>query len=211
MMMLTVTVTVHFVEDSMASPLASARAQDGVLEFLNTVVPHNGQLVDLFQRDEDVIVWLERVGLLDLVVMGDDGLYRGLAIEARQLRENLRQLVLQRKLGEPVDTEPLNHVLTAGSYQMELVEDGDGKLKAMYRFPAQTPRQVLVPIAIAAAELLARGDFMLIRQCESPDCPLWFYDRTKSHRRRWCNMTICGNREKAARFRTRVHSDRLTQ
>jgi predicted RNA-binding Zn ribbon-like protein len=188
----------------MASPLASVRAQDAVLEFLNTVVPRNGQLLDLFQSDEDVLAWLERTGLLEMVVMREDGIYRGLATEARQLRENVRQLVLQRKLGQLVDTGLLNWVLGDGSYQMELVEDEAGNLNALYRFPAQTPTQVLVPVAIAAAELLVRGDFLLVRQCESPDCPLWFYDRTKSHRRRWCNMTICGNRQKAARFRTRL-------
>jgi predicted RNA-binding Zn ribbon-like protein len=188
----------------MASPLASVRAQDAVLEFLNSVVPRHGQLLDLFQSDEDVLAWLERAGFLEMVVMREDGLYRGLATEARQLRENVRQLVLQRKLGQLVDAELLNRVLSSGSYQMELAEDGEGNLNALYRFPAQTSTQVLVPVAIAAAELLARGDFLLIRQCESPDCPLWFYDRTKSHRRRWCNMTICGNRQKAARFRTRL-------
>jgi predicted RNA-binding Zn ribbon-like protein len=188
----------------MASPLASVRAQDAVLEFLNTVVPRNGQLLDLFQSDEDVLAWLERAGLLEMVVMGEDGIYRGLATEARHLRENVRQLILQRKLGQLVDVGLLNWVLGAGSYQMELVEDDAGNLNALYRFPAQTPTQVLVPVAIAAAELLVRGDFLLVRQCESPDCPLWFYDRTKSHRRRWCNMTICGNRQKAARFRTRL-------
>jgi predicted RNA-binding Zn ribbon-like protein len=188
----------------MASPLASVRAQDAVLEFLNSVVPRHGQLLDLFQSDEDVLAWLERAGFLEMVVMREDGLYRGLATEARQLRENVRQLVLQRKLGQLVDAELLNRVLSSGSYQMELAEDGEGNLNALYRFLAQTSTQVLMPVAIAAAELLARGDFLLIRQCESPDCPLWFYDRTKSHRRRWCNMTICGNRQKAARFRTRL-------
>jgi predicted RNA-binding Zn ribbon-like protein len=195
----------------MASPLASVRAQDAVLEFLNTVVPRNGQLLDLFQVDEDVLAWLERAGMLDMVVMHEDGVYRGLAIEARQLRENVRQLVLQRKLGQSLDTELLNRVLSSGTYQMELAEVGEGDLKALYRFAAQTPTQVLVPVAIAAAELLARGDFSLIRQCESPDCPMWFYDRTKSHRRRWCNMTLCGNRQKAARFRTRLHCGRLVE
>ncbi|HEY4352853.1 MAG TPA: CGNR zinc finger domain-containing protein [Paraburkholderia sp.] len=195
----------------MASPLASVRAQDAVLEFLNTVVPRNGQLLDLFQSDEDVFAWLERAGLLEMVVMREDGVFRGLAIEARQLRENVRQLVLQRKLGQMVDTELLNGILSAGSYRMELAEDIDGNLNALYRFPAQTSIQVLVPVAIAAAELLARGNFLLIRQCESPDCPLWFYDRTKSHRRRWCNMTICGNRQKAARFRTRLFSGSLVE
>jgi predicted RNA-binding Zn ribbon-like protein len=209
---LTVTVPVHFVEGSVASPLASARAQDGVLEFLNTVVPYNGQLVDRFQRDEDVIAWLEGAGLLDLVDMREAGHYVGLAVEARQLRETVRQLILQRKLHGPVETVRLNRVMTAGSYQIYLSEDSDGNLKTKYRFVAETPTQVLVPVAIAAAELLARGDFSLVRRCESPDCPLWFYDRTKSHRRRWCNLSICAERHKAAnRLRARWHCDHVTE
>jgi len=57
--------------------------------------------------------------------------------------------------------------------------------------------------AEAAAELLAEGDFELIRRCESESCVLWFYDRTKSHRRRWCSMASCGNRHKVAAFRSR--------
>jgi len=59
----------------MASPLASVRAQDAVLEFLNTVVPRNGQLLDLFQSDSDVLAWLEGAGLLDMIEMRGDGLY----------------------------------------------------------------------------------------------------------------------------------------
>ncbi|MFC0401980.1 CGNR zinc finger domain-containing protein [Paraburkholderia rhizosphaerae] len=195
----------------MASPLASVRAQDSVLEFLNTVVPHNGHSADLFQRDEDVVAWLERAGLLDLVIVRENGCFHGLAVEARQFRENLRRLFFQRKSGALVDIDLLNPVLIVGGYQMELVESEDGKLQAVYRFPAATPAQVLTPLAIAAAELLTRGDFMLVRQCEWPGCPLWFCDRTKSHRRRWCNMSLCGNRQKAARFRTRPHADEVTE
>jgi predicted RNA-binding Zn ribbon-like protein len=33
---------------------------------------------------------------------------------------------------------------------------------------------------------------------------MWFYDRTKGHRRRWCTSTGCGNRAKVAAFRARA-------
>jgi predicted RNA-binding Zn ribbon-like protein len=62
---------------------------------------------------------------------------------------------------------------------------------------------LLVPVAEAVARLLAEGDFSLVRKCESSDCTLWFYDRTKSHHRRWCSMAQCGNRMKVAAFRAR--------
>jgi len=38
---------------------------------------------------------------------------------------------------------------------------------------------------------------------------MWFYDRTKSHRRRWCSMALCGNRAKARAHRER-QSNRTT-
>ncbi|MNR58262.1 CGNR zinc finger [compost metagenome] len=66
-----------------------------------------------------------------------------------------------------------------------------------------TAEQYLAPLAEMAAQLLVEGDFNLVRECEHPDCVLWFYDRTKSHRRRWCSMALCGNRHKVAEFRKR--------
>ena len=62
-------------------------------------------------------------------------------------------------------------------------------------------------MAELAAELVVSGDFELIRKCESDECVLWFYDRTKSHRRRWCSMAACGNRHKVAAYRERVRSE----
>ena len=66
-------------------------------------------------------------------------------------------------------------------------------------------RQLLAPLAEAAAHLLATADFTLVRKCEDHACTLWFLDRTKSHRRRWCSMALCGNRNKVAAFRQRQH------
>ncbi|HZD77839.1 MAG TPA: CGNR zinc finger domain-containing protein, partial [Acidobacteriaceae bacterium] len=59
------------------------------------------------------------------------------------------------------------------------------------------------PLAEAAAAFLATANFDLVRACEGVECVLWFYDRTKAHRRRWCSMGVCGNRAKIVRFRSR--------
>jgi predicted RNA-binding Zn ribbon-like protein len=81
-----------------------------------------------------------------------------------------------------------------------LVEDGNA-LRVTRRFDGRAPEQYLLPLAEAAAQLLADENFEHVRRCEHPDCTLYFYDRTKSHRRRWCSMKACGNRYKVARFR----------
>ena len=44
-----------------------------------------------------------------------------------------------------------------------------------------------------------------MRKCANPDCPFWFLDTTRSGTRRWCSMTVCGNRLKARRHYRRQH------
>ncbi|EHR61612.1 CGNR zinc finger domain-containing protein [Saccharomonospora cyanea] len=43
-----------------------------------------------------------------------------------------------------------------------------------------------------------------IRACANSECVLYFYDTSKSGRRRWCSMAGCGNRAKAMRHYQRT-------
>jgi predicted RNA-binding Zn ribbon-like protein len=72
----------------------------------------------------------------------------------------------------------------------------------------ETPESILATVAEAAADLLATADFELVKRCEDETCVLWFSDQTKSHRRRWCSMEICGNRNKVAAYRARRRDQR---
>lgn len=56
------------------------------------------------------------------------------------------------------------------------------------------------PIALSAAELLASDRLQFVRACASKTCEWLFLDESKNHRRRWCDMTKCGNRAKVQRF-----------
>jgi predicted RNA-binding Zn ribbon-like protein len=58
---------------------------------------------------------------------------------------------------------------------------------------------VLWPIASAAVELLTSNELKRLRWCEAPDCQWLFLDHSRNRSRRWCDMKICGNREKARR------------
>jgi predicted RNA-binding Zn ribbon-like protein len=66
-------------------------------------------------------------------------------------------------------------------------------------------RRVLWPIIRSAAHLLTSPDAERIRQCEAPDCSWLFLDRSRGGRRRWCDMSSCGNRAKARRYYERHH------
>ena len=63
---------------------------------------------------------------------------------------------------------------------------------------AFTGESLLQPIAHELADVICNEDFNLIRACEGHACTLMFVDHTKSHRRRWCSMAVCGNRAKQA-------------
>jgi predicted RNA-binding Zn ribbon-like protein len=55
-------------------------------------------------------------------------------------------------------------------------------------------------LAAAAGELMTSQEMANLRRCASNTCNWLFLDKTKSHTRRWCEMRVCGNRDKAARF-----------
>src|SRR5205814_10732813 len=55
-------------------------------------------------------------------------------------------------------------------------------------------------VARSAAELITQGDPRRLRKCANPTCRLMFYDTSKSGRRRWCSMQLCGGRAKVRAF-----------
>lgn len=61
----------------------------------------------------------------------------------------------------------------------------------------------LWPIARSAAELLASDRLQFVRACASITCEWLFLDESKNHRRRWCDMSKCGNRAKVRSFYSR--------
>jgi predicted RNA-binding Zn ribbon-like protein len=173
------------------------------LDILNTVPRIDGELVDLLRSDADVLRWLIRVGW----PMNESGaaLRSGSLLHAmRALREAIRPLVERQKAGKRADVATFNDFLAKAQSHMVLVAEKSGGLHVKREWQERTAEQVLAPLAEAAAEFLVTADFELVRRCESDECVLWFYDRTKSHHRRWCSMATCGNRHKVAAFRRRV-------
>ncbi len=59
--------------------------------------------------------------------------------------------------------------------------------------------RILWPMSQAAADLLTSEQLRIVRFCEAPDCEWLFLDHSRNRSRRWCDMTTCGNRQKARR------------
>jgi predicted RNA-binding Zn ribbon-like protein len=172
------------------------------MDLLNTEARSNGELVDHWRSGDDVLEWLERCGVAS-PSGGEPTDLAELLARGRALRTLARRLITQRKKEAPSSISGLNRFLHAYLSAPHLETTSDGRL-SLTRVPRSEPiASLLGPVAEAVAQLLVEGDFDLVKQCEHPDCILWFYDRTKAHRRRWCSMALCGNRNKAAQFRKR--------
>jgi predicted RNA-binding Zn ribbon-like protein len=63
--------------------------------------------------------------------------------------------------------------------------------------------RVLWEIGRATGRLVLSPRLSHIRACAASDCGWWFVDDTKNRSRRWCDMKLCGNREKVRRFRAK--------
>lgn len=186
------------------SPTAFIMVGDHLaLDLLNTQAGKGAAEIDLWKTGADVVAWCRNSGIApqaDVSLNDQDGLLAA----ACDLRALARRLIGQRKRGEPLDPAPLNRYLHANLSAPSVSTGSDGKVVLGRIAHASAAAQMLGAVAESVAQLLAEGDFALVKQCEHPDCVLWFYDRTKAHRRRWCSMTLCGNRAKAAQFRKRV-------
>ncbi|WP_343026734.1 ABATE domain-containing protein [Massilia sp. MP_M2] len=170
------------------------------LDMLNTEAGMGEAQQDFWRSSDALLDWLGRCGIdagSQSALSADDFLG-----DAKALRTAARELIARRMQGEHGDPALLNRYLAAMASRPVLVWD-DAQPQLVRQGAAPSPATALGTLAEAVATLLADGDFALIRQCEHPECVLWFYDRTKSHRRRWCSMALCGNRHKAAQFRAR--------
>jgi predicted RNA-binding Zn ribbon-like protein len=177
-------------------------SDDTVLDFLNTSASDETRTYEFFTNDQNVVEWMQAKRLVSTTK--PPSFEEGTLVKAAHtLREAIRKAVFQRKAGARVHVDSLNAFLTQGQYRLNLVRHSNGQMRLVHEYDDSTPEQFLAQIANAAAELLAAGDFNLIRKCESDACSLWFYDRTKAHRRRWCSMARCGNRRKVAAYRAR--------
>ena len=178
-------------------------AGNPALDFLNTRMRVNHELVDVLQNDRDVIAWLKQAGFP--IPANDNEMERfSLLNSARKLRENIRSLVERRKAGRWGNPSVLNSYLAASQSYSQLAWSRSQSLRIDTVRRQDTSESILAPVAEAAAALLATANFELVKRCEDASCVLWFFDQTKSHHRRWCSTQICGNRHKVAAYRRRL-------
>lgn len=191
------------------------------LDFVNTLddrfSPDAKELlkhyVDLARFTEDTGILPEQQvdRLMTRSMQHPDEAQRALA-SAIQLREAISDIFYALARKKPVPAAGLailnSHVQEAAQH-LALVP---GKQGFAWRFDANSYDlfSPLWPIARDAAELLASEHVEYVRACASKTCEWLFLDESKNHRRRWCDMTKCGNRAKVKRFYVRQKRSAMT-
>lgn len=173
---------------------------DLALDFINSAFGMGESSWDCLADDAGALAWLKAAGLL---APDFDAPVAGLATMAQSLRTAAGRLIDLNKPRDPRDFDGVNRILEAGHPVRTLALGEGDNVVLLERRRDDSAASLLEPVAAALVRLLAQGDPAQIRQCEAHDCTLRFLDITKSGRRRWCSMAVCGNRMKVAAFRAR--------
>ena len=168
------------------------------LDLVNTLINVNGQETDLLLENSDVSAWLDVQGLSLSRAMNTKEFE-----QLKELREVIKSWILLRSeikqshLSQSLRT--LNKYLNQQNATKKLIQNQDG-----FSYETQdqqlSPQSLLAKVASEFAGILVAGDLEKVKQCSAQQCILVFLDTSKSNRRRWCSMNVCGNRAKASSF-----------
>jgi predicted RNA-binding Zn ribbon-like protein len=200
-------------------------ADSPALDFLNSLSTPTDTEVEWIGSGEDLIAWLQTSGMVARTAIADlrirvvPGELDNVAAQARKLREWFRGFVEAHK-GTSLkpkalqELEPLNRILLRDEEFGQVVirepsksSENEAPLSGLawsQRRKWRSPDELLFPIAKAMADLICDDDLTDVKACEGHNCTLLFVDRTRGRARRWCSMSVCGNRAKQAAHRERA-------
>jgi predicted RNA-binding Zn ribbon-like protein len=154
---------------------------------------------------EKRIVSAERAEQLQELPESDPAAANNLLLTSERLGDGVRFAVRALIRGSRVHREwvqPINEILRVTEGHDELEWDGAG-WRMGFVAKDEGLEWLLAALARSAAELIAQGARSGVKQCAHPHCQLLFCDESRTHRRRWCSMALCGNRSKVAAFARR--------
>ena len=194
-------------------------AGDLALDFTNTMGGKRGGIArENLHTYADFLSWCSQAGLVN------EAASKALATQAArcpeeaaavltraiELREAIYRIfaaVVEHRAVATEDIELLNRELGTGLSRL-CVAAGKGKTEfgwAWTKDPCGLDHP-LGPVVRAAAELMvAHGQLSQVHRCGGDNCGWLFIDSSKNHSRRWCDMSVCGNRQKARRHYERVN------
>jgi predicted RNA-binding Zn ribbon-like protein len=185
------------------------------LDFSNTIDWRNGRdgrtPSDNLHDYDSLVSWSKRHGLIgteEAESLGRHARQSGKAgstfrraIELREAIYRVFSAAADDKKPNDRDLEVLNGFVSESMAKSKIVREGKGFRLACYG-TGVAPDMMLWPIARSAADLLTSERLVDVRECANVEegCGWLFLDESKSHSRKWCDMSSCGNRAKARAF-----------
>jgi predicted RNA-binding Zn ribbon-like protein len=177
------------------------------LDFTNAFAPSSNfswkSLLDFLLVTR--IISPERSAQLLALPQSDSQNSGALLAKAQKLHAAMRAIFVAMTAKEPIErdwVESVNEILRITEGHDELIAQ-DGKWSIEFIAREESLEWLLAAIARSAAEIIAEGPSARLRVCSNPSCGLFFYDTSRTKRRRWCSMARCGNRHKVAAFSRR--------
>jgi predicted RNA-binding Zn ribbon-like protein len=177
------------------------------INLCNTIVNHNKKRADLLDNPEVAKRWLEANELViarDRSKLDKSDIWEQVSRRLYELRTLSRMAILDLKKMESLSKtllSSLDEILSNVIVHPNLVEKRE---KWEIVFVGNNPiDHVTYHIIQSLLETARTVSSDRIRECEHENCILSFIDTSKSGRRRWCRMSTCGNRTKAAEFYAR--------
>jgi predicted RNA-binding Zn ribbon-like protein len=96
------------------------------------------------------------------------------------------------------DLAILNRALAGAPARAQLHHTASGYAWQVARLRPSV-NDLLAPVLWSAADLLTGARLARIRRCANDRCLYLFVDDSRNGTRRWCSMSMCGNRAKAHR------------
>jgi predicted RNA-binding Zn ribbon-like protein len=188
-----------------------ASLEDG-LDFVNTLEYERGEPVDNLVDAATAVRWLEDHALLHRESAGaivadakvDEAVAERVMSRIRRVRAALRDLLDASVEARPPAAGALREVnrTLRAPYIYELVPAADG-VSLDHRHEGDPISGALARLSEAIARELTQSDKDRLRVCANDECRWVFRDNSPAGRRKWCDMSTCGNRAKAARHRER--------
>jgi len=168
------------------------------LNYVATVRHRGSHPRDLLETPEALFRWLQLAGLVKEPIAFSE--------------EELKEALLLR--------EAIHDLMRSVISHQEPNHDDTVRINRAARFPVAVPQlerrtqrilwATIDPLKACLAAIARDGITLMgdqtkncLKMCANESCRMLFWDASPAHRRRWCAMSLCGNRTKVAMHRQR--------
>ena len=176
------------------APSGAPGSLEVVRSFVNTLDIESGD--DKIGTREQLGGWLADRGLMDRDVIPTAAEFE----QAIRVREALRAMLLANESGSsaPAAEGILNDAAGSGSIVVRF-SAGGARLDSTASGVAGALDRIFALVYTATVD----GTWRRLKICRNDTCRWAFYDHSKNHSGKWCDMAVCGNRLKARSYRRR--------